>query len=85
MSHQLILEVPNEVYDPLAATAKSTGATPEQLAVDWLATMSRHAAKDPLEKWIGALSSKIPDWAEQHDKYLGEGLMETHDDASAGS
>ena len=67
MSHQLIL----------AETAKNTGATPEQLAVDWLAAMSRHAAKDPVEKWIGALSSNISDWTDQHDKYLGENLMET--------
>lgn len=85
MSHQLILDLPNEIYDPLAETAKSSGATPEQLAVDWLAAMSRHAAKDPLEKWIGSLPSKVPDWADQHDKYLGDGLMETHDDTNAGS
>ncbi|MSQ95205.1 MAG: hypothetical protein EXR98_11705 [Gemmataceae bacterium] len=84
MSHQLILDVPNEVYDPLAATAKSTGATPEQLAVDWLTAMTRHAAKDPLEKWIGTLRSNVPDWADQHDKYLGEGLMETHEKTNAG-
>ena len=28
MSHQIILDLPNEIYDPLADTAKSTGATP---------------------------------------------------------
>jgi hypothetical protein len=79
MSHQLILDVPNDVYDPLAESAKNTGATPEQLALDWLLVMSRHAARDPLEKHLGAFSSNVPDWADQHDKYLGEGLMETHD------
>ena len=85
MSHQLILDVPNEVYDPLAENAKHIGATPEQLAVDWLAAMSRHAAKDPVEKWIGALPSNLSDWADQHDKYLGESLMETHDKTNAGA
>ena len=85
MSHQLILTIPNDVYDPLAQTAKNTGATPEQLAVDWLAVMSRHAARDPLEKHIGAMPSKVPDWADQHDKYLGQGVMDTHDEAGSGS
>jgi hypothetical protein len=84
MSHQLILDVPNEVYDPLARTAKHTGATPEQLAVDWLAAISRHAARDPVEKWIGALPSGVSDWTDQHDKYVGEGLMETHKKKDAG-
>ena len=85
MSHQLILDVPNEVYDPLAHTAKNTGATPEQLAVDWLVAMSRHAAKDPVENWIGALPSNISDWSDQHDKYLGEGLLESHDKTTTGN
>jgi len=85
MSRQLILDVPNDVYGPLAQTASSTGATPEQLAIDWLAVMSRHAAKDPLEKHIGALRSNVPDWADEHDKYLGDDLMESHDDAKSES
>lgn len=29
------------------------------------------AADDPVEKFIGAFSSNIPDWADQHDKYIG--------------
>jgi hypothetical protein len=85
MSHQLILDLPNEVYDPLAETAKSTGATPEQLAVDWLVVMSRHAANDPLERFIGALPSKVPDWADQHDKHVGHALTDSHDGSGAGS
>ena len=84
MSHQLILEVPNEVYDPLAANAKHLGATPEQLAVAWLAATSRHAANDPVEKWIGALPSNVADWTDRHDHYLGDALMEKHDQANAG-
>ena len=34
MSHQLILEVPSDVYNPLAELAKSKGSTPEQLALE---------------------------------------------------
>lgn len=34
------------------------------------------AAMDPVEPFIGAFSSNISDWADEHDKYLGEGQME---------
>lgn len=78
MSHQITLDLPNEIFGPLAEAAKSTGATPEKLAVDWLAAVSYHAARDPLEKHIGAMASDVPDWADNHDRYLGQGLMETH-------
>lgn len=80
MSHQLILEIPDEVYGPFAEIAKSKGSTPEQLALEWLAD----AARDPMEQFIGSIRSDIPDWADQHDKYLGEELLNTHD-AKSGS
>ena len=82
MSHELVLNVPDEVYNPLADTAKKTGATPEGLAVEWLTAVSRHAARDPVEKFIGAIHGGIPDWARQHDKYLGEALTTTNDDGT---
>ena len=85
MTHQLILEVPNEIYDPLAETAKSKGATPEHLALDWLAAMSYHASRDPMEKFIGSMPGDTPDWADQHDKYLGDELLKTHDETNSGS
>jgi len=31
---------------------------------------------DPVEKFIGAFPSDVPDWASQPDKYLGQALME---------
>ncbi|MGH7174106.1 MAG: hypothetical protein ACRELG_27875 [Gemmataceae bacterium] len=33
-------------------------------------------AIDPVEPFIGALPSDVPDWASQHDKYLGETLAD---------
>jgi hypothetical protein len=84
MRHQQMLDVPNEVYDPLVKTTKLSGATPEQLAIDWLAAISRHAARDPAENWIGAIPTGVPDWWDKHDKYLGEGLKESQDNAKAG-
>lgn len=33
-------------------------------------------AIDPVEPFIGALPSEVPDWTSQHDKYLGQALRE---------
>ena len=76
MGHTLILEVPEDMYEPLAKTAKQAGRTPEELAVEWLVAAIRSAINDPVENFIGAFSSNIPDWADQHDKYIGQALME---------
>ncbi len=76
MGHKLILDVPAEVFEPLAETAKQRGATPEQLAVEWLATLGRSASRDPLEAFIGALRGPVPDWADRHDQYLGQALTD---------
>jgi Family of unknown function (DUF6979) len=32
--------------------------------------------KDPLEEFIGGISTHIPDWADQHDKYFGQALAD---------
>ncbi len=74
MGHRLVLELPQEVYEPLADSARRAGSTPEGLAVAWLAAVGRHAARDPVEPFIGAFRSDVPDWAEQHGKYLGQAL-----------
>ena len=76
MGHTLTLEVPDEVYNPLLKTAEQTGQKPEELAIQWLAAVVQTFSNDPLEKFIGALKSDIPDWADQHDKHLGQSLME---------
>ena len=76
MGHTLTLEVPDEVYNPLLKTAEQTGQNPEELAIQWLAAVVQTFSNDPLEKFIGALKSDIPDWADQHDKHLGQSLME---------
>jgi hypothetical protein len=33
-------------------------------------------AIDPLEQFIGALPTDVPDWTSQHDKYVGQSLMD---------
>jgi hypothetical protein len=32
-------------------------------------------AIDPLEPFIGKLRSDVPDWADQHDRYIGQQLL----------
>lgn len=77
MGHTLVLEIPEDVYEPLAKTAEQKGKTPEEIAVDWLVTTARQAPEDPVEKFIGALNGAVPDWADQHDRYIGGAL--THE------
>ena len=76
MERKLVLEVSEDVYEPLARTAKERGSSPEELAVEWLLSVIHQAIDDPVENFIGALSSNIPDWADRHDRYLGLALME---------
>ena len=85
MNHQLVLQVTEEVYGVLAAVARRSGATPEGLAVAWLTAASRLAAQDPIEPFIGAFRSNVPDWADQHDKYLGQGERDAMPGGSAGN
>ena len=77
MGQTLTLELPNDVYESLVKAAKQANRLPEELATQWLADTAQHVVNDPLEPFIGAFSSNIPDWAEQHDKYLGEAIKET--------
>ncbi|MEW6609109.1 MAG: hypothetical protein AB1422_13080 [bacterium] len=75
MGHTLTLEVPEKIYEPLIRTAKQTGRTPEKLALEWLKTAIRTTVEDPVENFIGVFKSNIPDWADQHNKYIGADLM----------
>jgi hypothetical protein len=74
MTHKLVLDVPEEIYQPLAVSASRSGASLEKRAVEWLAAVGRHAERDPLEKLIGAMPSSVPDWTGQHDQHLGASL-----------
>jgi len=76
MEHTLTIELSDEIYEPLTKTAEETGKTPEELAVAWLLLAIRYVLKDPLEEFIGAFHSDVADWADQHDKYLGQALIE---------
>jgi len=78
MSYALTLDVPENVYEMLLKIAEQIGQRPETLAVQCLKTTIQNYEIDPLEKFIGAFKSNIPDWADEHDKYLGQSAMETN-------
>jgi hypothetical protein len=74
MDHTMTLNVPERVYQSLIQRAHEAGQKPESLAVQLLATATQPAADDPVEAFIGAFSSQVSDWADQHDAYLGRTL-----------
>ncbi len=76
MSHVLQLELPEEIYKPLAKNAKQKGRSPEEIAIEYLKSILSKLEDDPIEKFIGAFRSDNPDWADQHDKYLGQAQIE---------
>ena len=72
MSQTLTIRVPNDVYESLARAAEEAGQLPEALAAKWLAATAQRATDDPLDRFIGAFRSERPDWADEHDQYIGE-------------
>lgn len=76
MNHILNLELPEDIYKPLIKNAKRKGRSPEETAIEYLKSILVKFENDPIEKFIGAFHSDIPDWTDQHDNYLGQTLME---------
>lgn len=75
MSHQLVLELPDEVYRPLVQKAQDAGQTVEVLAQNCLAvSVQSEAPGSRLRKWAGAFESGLPDIASRHHEYLGDAL-----------
>ena len=64
MGHALLLELSEEIYQPLVKTAQQSGDTPEQVATNWLVAVIRQTRQDPLEKFIGVFRSDIFDWSD---------------------
>jgi len=75
MTHSLTLEIPETTYRILAERASTKGKQIEEIAVERLAIPSPEDIPDPLDKYIGAFSSGVPDLGLNHDKYIGEQLM----------
>ena len=85
MSHTLQVEVSDELYVSLTRLAEQSGLRPEDLAAQWLVSASRNVVDDPVEPFIGAFPSNVPDWAGQHDKYIGQAILESSQDVGSSS
>jgi hypothetical protein len=73
MGHQLNLQIPDDLYQPLTQVAGKRGQTPEELILNYLAqVVQEQVTNDPIEEFIGAFNSNVPDWLEHHDDYLGQ-------------
>jgi hypothetical protein len=75
MSHSLTLQIPEELYQPLIDAAERMGQTPEEVALKWLSEVAQQITDDPIEQFIGAIPSQVPDWTTQHDLYLGQNQL----------
>ncbi len=75
MTHSITLELPETVYKKLVEKASKNGKRVEEFAVDQLSNGDSGVVDDPFEKFIGSLHTDVPDWADNHDKYIGEQLM----------
>lgn len=75
MTHSLTLEIPENTYRALVEKAAKNGKEVEEIAIEKLAVPSPEDIPDPLDEFIGAVSSGIPDLGLNHDKYIGEQLM----------
>jgi len=77
MSHQVTLELPEEVYRPLAEQARATGQTDETVAQTRLAeAVARGEPGSKQRKWAGTSDSGSPDIAPRHHEYLGQALYD---------
>ena len=76
MSHILNIPVPDTLYEALTKTARETGQPLETIAATWLAAAATQFAHDPLDSFIGAFDSGGTDWADNHDHYLGQTVLE---------
>ncbi len=77
MTHQVMLEIPDNIYQSLVRKAQATGRTVEAVANEWLAAAAaRIPAESGSRSWIGAFESEVPDAAERHHDYLGQALYE---------
>ena len=76
MSHMLNIPVPDTLYETLTNTARETGQPLETIAAKWLAAAAKQFAQDPLDSFIGAFDSGGTDWADNHDHYFGQAVLE---------
>ena len=74
MSHTLTIAVSDEAYEELVCIGSKKSQAPEKVASEILNDL----LPDPLLKLMGTIDSPVPDVAERHDQYIGEGIYADH-------
>lgn len=72
MERTFIIEIPDTLYESLLLVAERAGQTPQEWVLRWLIREVQAALEDPLERFIGAFRSDVPDWSDRHDFYIGQ-------------
>lgn len=75
----LTVEIPDETMKSLQRAAQSHGQEVEAFVREWAHGVSE-APVHPLMKLAGITTSDTPDLARNHDFYLAQEMMNTHDD-----
>ena len=70
----LTVELEDGLYQALKRIAQQLGKTPEEMAVQLVATTVERVEGDPLLALAGTLSSEVTDISQQHDEYIGQAL-----------
>ncbi|PDW02873.1 hypothetical protein [Candidatus Viridilinea mediisalina] len=80
----LQINISDALYESLLRTAQQANQPLDIFIATLLKTVAEEAAHDPIEAWIGAFPSNHANWADQHDRILGENSMvlqkENHED-----
>ncbi len=74
MSQTIQVEISDEAYLRLAQLAQDEGKTPAELSAEIVSRNVAHLLHDPLDEFIGKISSDVPDWADRHDELIREQL-----------
>jgi hypothetical protein len=75
MTHQLLLNIPENIYQKLIIKAQKQEQTLENIALKYLDKITVEMEEDPLDSFIGAFNSDKIDWLENHDHYLKINLI----------
>lgn len=77
MTKQLVVNLPDDVYNSLKEKAQQTGLTLEKYVQWWIKLAVIKGVHDPVDDIVGLIQSNIDDWADRHDNHIGHSVLNT--------
>ena len=77
MTKQLVINLPDDVYNSLEEKAQQNGLTVEKYVQWWIKLAVVENARDPIDDIIALIQSDIEDWGDHHDEHLGRSMINT--------